>query len=393
MERIGRYRLTERLGAGSFATVFKGHDDELDVPVAVKLLADNWSDNEDVRNRFLAEARLMRKIHDERIVRVYDIGTAEDGRPYFVMDYANGGSLEDLRKRPTEPGRALRLCAEGARALEVLHRNSVIHRDVTPGNLLLNVTADQKTHVLIADLGVAKSMIGESGATMTAGTPAYMAFEQATGVGTLDQRADIYSMAAVAYALLTGRPPFPVKTLADLLARNPHIAPAPIADRIGAPRELDQLFAAALAADPNRRPSTAADLAEGLDHFAERLPGGQTYVPRPLPPLENRVPTSYASANAPGMGSMIGTGYGAPMAPMPGSFAANLYGPGAAGATGYGSQLGAPATPTQVMNNYLGVPAQPVERPRRSPVYFAWLGVAALAVFTVALVITVMVAG
>lgn len=389
MERIGRYRLTERLGAGSFATVYKGHDDELDVAVAVKLLADNWSDNEDVRNRFLAEARLMRKIHDERIVRVYDIGTTGDNRPYFVMDFANGGSLEDLRKRPTDPGRALRLCAEGARALEVLHRNSVIHRDVTPGNLLLNVTSDQKTHVLIADLGVAKSMIGEQGATMTAGTPAYMAFEQATGVGTLDQRADIYSMAAVAYALLTGRPPFPVKTLADLLARNPHIAPAPIADRLGAPRQLDELFAAALSPDPNRRPASAADLAEGFDAFAELLPGGQTYVPRPLPPLEQR-PTSWGSANAPGTGSMIGTGYGVPMAPMPGSFAANMYG-GQGQATG--SMLGQPETPTQVMNSYLGVQQEAQAPARRSPVYFAWLGVAALAVFTVALVITVLVAG
>ena len=178
VQMIGRYRLTRRLGSGSFATVWQGHDDDLDVPVAVKVLADNWSDNTDVRGRFLTEARIMRRIHDPRIVRVYDIGTLDDGRPYFVMDYADGGSLENLRKRGLPPAQALRLCAEASRALNVLHVNDVVHRDVTPGNILLNRTRTGELQVLIADLGVAKSMVGESGATMTAGTPAYMALEQ-----------------------------------------------------------------------------------------------------------------------------------------------------------------------------------------------------------------------
>jgi len=97
MDSIGRYRLVRRLGAGSFATVWLGHDDDLDVPVAVKVLADNWASNNDVRNRFLVEARLMRRIHDRRLVQVHDIGTLDDGRPYFVMDYVDGGSMNDLR--------------------------------------------------------------------------------------------------------------------------------------------------------------------------------------------------------------------------------------------------------------------------------------------------------
>src|SRR4051794_36596332 len=113
METIGRYRLVRRLGAGSFATVWLGHDDDLDVPVAVKVLAENWAGNDDVRQRFLSEARILRRIKDQRIVQVYDIGTLQDGRPYFVMDYINGGSLDDLRKRGVDPVRALRLCAEG----------------------------------------------------------------------------------------------------------------------------------------------------------------------------------------------------------------------------------------------------------------------------------------
>jgi eukaryotic-like serine/threonine-protein kinase len=81
MDSKGRYRLIRRLGAGSFATVWLGHDDDLDVPVAVKVLADNWANNSDARNRFLTEARILRRIHDRRLVQVYDIGRVDDGRP------------------------------------------------------------------------------------------------------------------------------------------------------------------------------------------------------------------------------------------------------------------------------------------------------------------------
>ena len=108
----------------------------------------------------------------------------------------------------------------------MLHDNDIIHRDVTPGNLLLSTGPDGETRVLIADLGVAKSMIDSVGATMTAGTPSYMAPEQAAGVMPLDRRADIYSLTAVTYALLTGAPPFVTRSIADILARDPDRPPS-----------------------------------------------------------------------------------------------------------------------------------------------------------------------
>nr|WP_269452216.1 serine/threonine-protein kinase [Tessaracoccus coleopterorum] len=190
----------------------------------------------------------------------------------------------------------MRLVAEAARALEVLHRNQLVHRDVTPGNILLTNTA-QGVRVMLADLGVAKSLLDEYRDTMTAGTPAYMALEQANST-QLDQRSDIYSLACVTYALLTGRPPFPVKTLAELLGRNHAIGPAPIAAQLGAPELLDQVLASALSPDPNRRPQTAAQFAEVLDRLADALPGGESY--RPLPLTSSATPTTLGSIpNAP----------------------------------------------------------------------------------------------
>lgn len=379
---IGRYRLTRRLGAGSFATVWEGHDDDLDVPVAVKVLADNWSDNDDVRSRFLSEARIMRKIRDPRIVRVYDIGTLTDGRPYFVMDFADAGSLDDLRRSGVEPIRALRLCAEGCRALNVLHQHDIVHRDVTPGNLLLSHASAGELQVFIADLGVAKLMVGQSGATMTAGTPAYMALEQASGIGQFDQRADIYSLGAVTYAMLTGRPPFPVRTLADLLTRDPHAVPAPIAERIGAPPTLDALMVSVLSPEPGRRPPTADILADALDQIADQMAGtAQPYWQgmridqasvRPSP-MTNPTPNSYLPQSNLTPNSMIGPGgYQVPEQPfVPG---------------GPSSQSGTwppPSDPT-------GPTTAPIEQDRpRSRLFYAFVGIAALALFFVSLLVTV----
>ena len=390
VDKIGRYRLTQRIGAGAFATVWKARDDELDADVAVKILADNWADNDDVRSRFLAEAKLLRRIQDERIVRVYDIGTLPDGRPYFVMDYANGGSLEQLRKQPVEPGRVLRLCAESARALEVLHRHRIIHRDVTPSNILLDHSETQGLRVMLADLGVAKKMVDRMGATMTAGTPAYMALEQATG-SLFDARADIYSIGAVTYALLSGKPPFPVKTLADLLSRNPAVGPAWIADRVGAPPSLDDLLASALSPDPGARPQTAEALAVALDQLADILPGGQTYRPRPLPPAEGSVlrpvvPTPFATPSSfiSGLGPAPGMSGAASMVSLP----PDSYYTAAPSAMTY-------ETPTSVLASYIPeaeyAPAPVAES--HSPLFWVWVVLSAVALFFLTLMITIWISG
>ena len=273
---VGRYRLIRRIGNGSFATVWLGHDDDLDVDVAVKVLSRRWAADDDVRQRFVTEARLMRRISDVRITHVYDIGQLEDGRPYFVMDFADGGSLNEVRRSHPSPVRALRLCAETCRALAVLHEYDVVHRDVTPGNVLLNQGRGTGTRIMIADLGVANDRAAAIGLPMTAGTPGYMAPEQARGEH-VDQRADIYSLAALCYAMLTGRPPFGARTLEDVLNRDADLRPAPIAAGLGAPGSAGHTAGRR----PVRRPETAAAdrrvarRSAGPDRRRRRRPAGR----------------------------------------------------------------------------------------------------------------------
>jgi serine/threonine protein kinase len=379
---IGRYRLERRIGAGSFATVWLGHDDDLDVPVAVKVLAENWADNADVRNRFLTEARILRKIRDRRLVQVYDIGTLEDGRPYFVMDYIDGGSMNDLRVSGVEPIRALRLSAEACRALEVLHENDIIHRDVTPGNLLLSHTDDGETRVLIADLGVAKSTIDAVGATLTAGTPSYMAPEQASGGLPLDRRADVYSLTAVAYALLTGDPPFPVRSIADIVARDPEAMPPPIAARVGAPPSLDSVMVAGLASDRNRRPPTALLLAQGFETIADQMTDRHQHAP-PAPQKASPPPAETTLVTYPTLASRPPD-----LAPSPPSMSMPplRYSPAAYVPPG---PVVSPPAPYPV--GQISAGEEPAAAPRRGFAYYLLLGLVALALFAISMFITILV--
>ncbi len=202
--RLGRLRRVDRIGAGGFATVWLYHDDDLDSPVAVKALADNWAQRLDVRERFLEEARMLRRADSEHVVRVYDIGEV-DQTPYFVMSYADRGSLATVTDvGAIDPLRAVDLIAQAGAGVSMLHRRGIIHRDIKPQNLLLRTSDDEADEVLVADLGVAKAMLHASGLTQVVGTPAYMAPEQASGLG-VDARADVHALAAVAYHLMTGR--------------------------------------------------------------------------------------------------------------------------------------------------------------------------------------------
>jgi serine/threonine protein kinase len=262
MRQIGRYRLDEVHGSGAFATVWRGFDPELEIPVAIKILAENWSHHADVHERFLAEARLLRRIASDRVVRVHDVGT-HDGQPYFVMDVA-GGSLDAQD--------ALVLAEQSARAVAELHAAGVVHRDIKPSNLLLDAEPGGLGRVLVADLGSAKRLAEASGITVTTGTPSYMAPEQALG-RPIDERCDVYSLGVVTYVLLTGRLPFDVSDPMTLVTRTATDRPARLAEpqHLPAPLDhttLDALLVRSMALDPDRRPRTAIELADELTRVA-----------------------------------------------------------------------------------------------------------------------------
>ena len=258
-DRFGRYRVVRRIGSGGFATVWLARDEVLDAPVAVKVLADNWAHRMDVRVRFEEEARILRRADSDRVVRVHDIGELPDGRPYFVMTYADRGTLADrLDAGPLPVDAALRYAADTARGLAVLHQVGVIHRDVNPGNVLLRSAPDGTERVLVADLGLAKAAAHGSGFTLAAGTPGYMAPEQARpGDAPLDGRADVYALGAVLHHLLTGVPPKQGVPLPPVRSLRPDVPPA-----------VEAVVTRALAIRPEDRYPSAEALADALDTAA-----------------------------------------------------------------------------------------------------------------------------
>lgn len=259
--RLGRLRRVDRLGVGGFATVWLYRDDELQSDVAVKALADNWAQRLDIRERFLEEARILRRADSDHVVRVYDIGEVDE-TPYFVMTYADQGSLAQLVESgvPVDPERVVELMRQASDGIGVLHAHGVIHRDIKPPNLLLRSTQDGGQQLLVADLGVAKAALEASGLTQVVGTPAYIAPEQAAG-GGMDSRVDIHALGAVAYQLLTGNQ-IREGGFAGLADACLPPAPSTVAD---VPEDLDAVVLKALAIDPDDRYAEIGEFADALE--------------------------------------------------------------------------------------------------------------------------------
>ncbi|OLT27518.1 hypothetical protein BJF79_11645 [Actinomadura sp. CNU-125] len=274
---VDRYRIDRALGSGAFASVWLGHDDALESQVAIKVLSGSLIDDLDVRNRFLEEARILRRADSERLVRVHDIGELPDRRPYFVMSYADRGTLADrMRERPLPVNEAIALAEEIAYGVEVINALGVIHRDLKPSNVLFQSTADGGEKLLIADLGLAKALAHASGAfTLPVGTPGYMSPEQARFGGGLDVRADVYGLGALTYHMLAGRAPGPAPVKAP-----------PSELREGVTAAMDQVVLRALEVDRENRWPTAEDFAEALSTLipsSERIAAASPQAPAPAP--------------------------------------------------------------------------------------------------------------
>jgi serine/threonine protein kinase len=254
------------------ATVHRARDSELGRPVALKLLAENLADDKAFRKRFVREGRLAARLSHPNVVQVYDVGES-DGRPYIVMEYVPGETLASVlaRRRKLPPSEAAGLAHQAALGLQAAHEAGLVHRDVKPQNLIVRDDGVLK----IADFGIARAAeatrLTELGTIL--GTAAYLAPEQAAGED-VSAAADVYSLGAVLYELLTGRPPYEFTSIAELAAQQTAGAITPVRDLEPAvPEELEALVMSCLAREPQFRPSSAAAVAEALagEPVTERL--------------------------------------------------------------------------------------------------------------------------
>ncbi|WKN48322.1 serine/threonine-protein kinase [Nocardioides sp. Arc9.136] len=268
--RLGRYAVRRRIGSGGFATVWLAYDEQLDSPVAIKVLADNWTEDHHVLQRFVEEGRYLRRVESPHVVPVYDAGELEDGRPYLVMAYADQGTLAD--RLDAEPGaegltvpQAVEVVRQVGAGLTALHARGILHRDVKPANVLFR-TVDGAVRVMLGDLGLGKALDMSSRLTMVAGTPTFVAPEQAQAE-PLDARADQYSLAVLTYLLLAGRAPYAHATLTAAAAPGPP-PPLPTPDR-PLPEATDAVVRRALARDREERFPDVASFVAALEESLE----------------------------------------------------------------------------------------------------------------------------
>jgi eukaryotic-like serine/threonine-protein kinase len=272
---LGRYRIVEQLGAGSMGVVYRANDEKLDRIVAVKILTPGFLTSEEARGRFRREALALARLNHPHIAALYDVGE-QDGIDYIVMECVQGQLLRAaLQGSPFTAVEATRIILQIAEALEEAHQQRVIHRDLKPANVMITV----KGNVKVLDFGVAKLLAGtESEQSLTEapgpiGTPLYMSPEQALGK-RVDERTDLWSLGALYYEMLTGKPPFQADSVVAVLH-------AVIADRFppvrqrrpDVPEEAEHIVNTALQKDTARRYATAAEIVRDTSGLLERMSG------------------------------------------------------------------------------------------------------------------------
>jgi serine/threonine protein kinase/tetratricopeptide (TPR) repeat protein len=280
--RLGNYQILEEIGRGGIGTIYRARQQHSRRIVAVKRILSYHADSQETLARFRREAEAAASLDHPNILPIYEVSESEDGLPFFSMKFAGGGSLlEAAPALRSEPRRAVALMAKVARAVQYAHIKGILHRDLKPGNVML----DGHGEPLVSDFGLAKWLDITSDLTHTLtifGTPGYIAPEQVKGsAANLSPASDVYSLGAILFNLLTGRPPFLGEhALAVIQQASEKSAPklrtlAPTLDR-----DLETICAKCLEREPNARYHSAGDLAEDLERWLE----GRHIIARPVSP-------------------------------------------------------------------------------------------------------------
>ncbi|MBC7820670.1 MAG: serine/threonine protein kinase [Planctomycetaceae bacterium] len=271
LKRLGQYTLEEKLGEGGMGVVYRAQHAMLHRPTAVKFL-DAAKTNEKAIARFEREVQLTAQLNHPNTIAIYDYGRTPEGVFYYAMEYLDGINLEDLVERhgPQPEGRVIHLLKQVCGSLAEAHSIGLIHRDVKPANILLNVRGGQFDVVKLLDFGLVKDTDNAAHATQgggVVGTPLYMSPEAFKSPDKVDARSDLYAVGAVGYFLLTGTPLFFGDSVLDILNHQVKTAPDPISQRAKQPvsAELEQLLLRCLAKSAADRPASAGELIEALD--------------------------------------------------------------------------------------------------------------------------------
>jgi len=298
-QTLGRYRIEKLLGCGGMAWVYRARDQELERDVAIKVITPQALEMTQSMERFHREARAIARLDHPHIVHLYDFGEVK-GQPYMVMQYIAGPSLEDRLRKGSERGRllsqaeVLTILRQVATALDYAHEQGLVHRDVKPSNVLFK----EPGHAVLTDFGVARLHAGVSGqySTLTGadqvlGTPTYMAPEQATRTIPTSPATDTYSLAVVAYEMLSGQPPFEAdSTLSAILQHILEPPPSICERRPDLPPAVDEVLQRALDKDPVQRFPTAMAFVGALETaWGRDLPAAEP-APAPKPAAQPVAP-------------------------------------------------------------------------------------------------------
>ncbi|WIM95643.1 protein kinase [Actinoplanes oblitus] len=274
----GRYRLLDELGRGGMAVVWRAADEVLNRPVAVKVLAGRYADDERFRSRILHEARAAAILSHPNIAQIYDFGESDE-IPYVVMELINGPTLQQLLSdAPIPPRRVFRICGEVAAALAAAHQDGLVHRDIKLANIMVTPAGAK-----VVDFGIAAAAGPAEPEEGLLGTPAYLAPERLTG-GAIEPASDVYALGVLLYRLLADESPWTVETTTQMLSAHMYVEPMPLPELPGVPEAVADLVDRCLAKEPADRP----DAAEVSAVLADAVEASVIREPVPPPPAPTR---------------------------------------------------------------------------------------------------------